>query len=370
MLLVFPRTDRVSSFKSVLDKVENLVPKISAHATRLPKSCTVFLSSVDASPKMRAEIAGSCRQPRSEAGLGMPGTGRWRDHPASQGQSGTPESGQMFVHKNLPIRSRASPAIRLSPIVQLEQAAVSGSRTVCQEDVFRIAPVWQQLAMARSAFLAEKQELIKSLREAEERAEKQEVVKSFREAEERAEKQEVVECLREAAEKKVPQMPSSQFPKVLQTLVQANRPSTTLPVSLEKPEFNLRPQSSNDGMLEDPELIMISSLATAKPMPPRSELATKTVLNCDSSVCSEFDALEFRDPTEIDEACWSTLWGPAKPPASFAGVSGGEERLLRLPTESRLSIASVTSGSECRIERPRPLRRRDLLPTIHAAEST
>ena len=303
---------------------------------------------------MRAEIAGSCRQPRSEAGLGMPGTGRWRDHPASQGQSGTPESGQLFVHKKLPIRSRASPAIRLSPVVQLEQAAVSGSRTVCQEDVSRIAPVWQQLAMARSAFLAEKQELIKSLRE----------------AEERAEKQEVVECLREAPEKKVPQMPSSQFPKVLQTLVQANRPSTTLPVSLEKPEFNLRPQSSNYGMLEDPELIMISSLATAKPMPPRSELATKTVLNCDSSVCSEFDALEFRDPTEIDEACWSTLWGPAKPPASFAGVSGGEERLLRLPTESRLSIASVTSGSECRIERPRPLRRRDLLPTIHAAEST
>ena len=268
----------------------------------------------------------------------------------------------MVVHKKLPIRSRASPAIRLSPVVQLEQTAVSGSRTARQGEVSRITPVWQQLAMARSAFLAEKQELVKSLREAEERAEKQKVVKSLREAE-------------EEAEKNVPWMPSSKFPKMLRTLVQADRPSATLPVSLEKPEFNLRRSSNDGGMLEDPELIMISSLATSQPMPPWSELsskATKTASNCDSSVVSEFDALEFRDPSEIDEACWSTLWGPSKPSASSAGVSGGEERLIRLPTESRLSIASVTSGSECRIdvERPRPLRWRDLLPTIHAAEST
>ena len=290
--------------------------------------------------------------PRSETGFGMPSTGKWRDHPASQGQSGTPASSQMVVHKKLPIRSRASPAIRLSPVVQLEQTAVSGSRTARQGEVSRITPVWQQLAMARSAFLAEKQELVKSLREAEERAEKQKVVKSLREAE-------------EEAEKNVPWMPSSKFPKMLRTLVQADRPSATLPVSLEKPEFNLRRSSNDGGMLEDPELIMISSLATSQPMPPWSELsskATKTASNCDSSVVSEFDALEFRDPSEIDEACWSTLWGPSKPSASSAGVSGGEERLIRLPTESRLSIASVTSGSECRIERPRPLRWKDLLP--------
>ena len=102
----------------------------------------------------------------------MPSTGKWRDHPASQGQSGTPASSQMVVHKKLPIRSRASPAIRLSPVEQLEQTAVSGSRTARQGEVSRITPVWQQLAMARSAFLAEKQELVKSLREAEERAEK------------------------------------------------------------------------------------------------------------------------------------------------------------------------------------------------------